>query len=48
MSEKDCQSCKKQKMSLSEKSMIGFSIYVLISSIYGTVGIVKYLIEFFS
>jgi hypothetical protein len=48
MSEKDCQSCKKQKLSVSEKSMIGFSIFVLVTSIYGTMEIVKSIITYFS
>jgi len=48
MSEKDCQSCKKQKLTVSEKSMVVLSVYVLITSIYGTMVIVRSLMDYFN
>jgi hypothetical protein len=42
----DCQSCKKG-LSMSQKYMVGISIYIMISGIYGTYKLFELLISLF-
>lgn len=44
---KDCQTCKNKGLSGGQWVMVGVSSYILLSSIYGTVQLVKLLIDLF-
>jgi hypothetical protein len=47
MSEKECQSCKQKEISKGQIGTIILGFYVLFSASYGTVQIVKEIINFF-
>lgn len=44
---KECQSCKNKGLNSGQWFMVGISSYILISSIYGTIKLVKLLIDLF-
>lgn len=44
--EEECKTCKQKKISSSQLAMLIASFYILFSSIYGTIKIVKDLINF--
>lgn len=41
-----CKQCKKG-LNLTQKVLIGLSVYVFLSSVYGTIEIIKFLYNFF-
>lgn len=47
MEEKKCSSCEKKKLSTTEIGTVVFGFYLLSTSIYGTVELVKKLISLF-
>lgn len=42
----ECESCKKG-FNLGQKTMVGLSVYLLITSIYGNVKLFQYIIDLF-
>ncbi len=47
MSEKNCDTCKKTPLISIEKKALVVGFYLLVSSVYGTIEIVKKIISFF-
>ncbi len=47
MSEKNCDTCKKTPLISIEKKALVVAFYLLVSSVYGTIEIVKKIISFF-
>ena len=44
--EKECKSCKQKKLTNGQLAMVSASFYILFSSIYGTVKLIKDLLNF--
>lgn len=47
LNKEECQSCKNKGLNSGQWFMVGISSYILISSIYGTIKLVKLLIDLF-
>lgn len=45
--EPGCKTCKNNKLSTSQLWMVGLSIFILITSVYGTIQLVKDIFSFF-